>query len=237
MSAGGGEMRGFVFAVVFIVIFSALIASIPVGFQGTEDTVELQIPVDPSILTDFTDAETYNKTDFTQIASLWVYEYNLASRDWIAATDGTTFELAAKVYAWIFWLGQIDLVKFKSPNGVDRGTTLSFTEIDADSDDGAVRYSMTFSGSGAAAGSLVTYYNTTSHATASDAWDSAELYFLHGVGIESSATNDIGALIISLLLLQLPDVPPLIGMFLAVPIWACIVFVLWFIIKEMIPFL
>ena len=81
------------------------------------------------------------------------------------------------------------------------------------------------------------YYNTTTYATASLAWDADALYFLHGVGIESTATNDIGALIISLLLLQLPEVPPLIAVFLAVPIWACIVYVLWFIIKEMIPFL
>ena len=230
-------MRGFVFAVVFIVIFGALLASIPVGFQGTGDTIDLIIPVDPSILTDFTDAETYQKDNFTLVGSVYIYEYNLANRDWIAATDEITFELAAKVYLWFLWLGQIDQVKFTSPDGVDRGTDISFADIDLDSDDGAVRYSMQFTASGAAAGALVCYYNTTTHATASDAWDADGLYFLHGVGIESSATNDIGALIISLLLLQLPEVPPLIGMFLAVPIWACIVYVLWFIIKEMIPFL
>ena len=236
MSAGGGEMRGFVFAVVFIIIFGALIASIPVGFQGSGETIEPIIPVDPSILTDFTDAETYQKDNFTE-AGVFFYEYNLADRDWIAGTDEIAFELAAKVYLWFLWLGQVDAVKFKSPNGADRGTDISFVDIDSDSDDGAVRYSLTFSESGAAAGALVIYYNTTTHATASDAWDADALYFLHGVGIESSATNNIGALIISLLLLQLPEVPPLIGMFLAVPIWACIVFVLWFIIKEMIPFL
>ena len=230
-------MRGFVFAVVFIIIFGALVASIPLGFQGRGDTVELIVPVDPSILTDFTDAETYQKDNFTLVGSVYVYEYNLANRDWIAGTDEIAFALAAKVYLWFLWLGQVDQVKFTSPNGVDRGTDISFAEIDSDSDDGAVRYSMQFTSSGSAAGALVCYYNTTTYATASLAWDADALYFLHGVGIESTATNDIGALIISLLLLQLPEVPPLIAVFLAVPIWACIVFVLWFIIKEMIPFL
>lgn len=195
------------------------------------------IPVDPSILTDFTDYENYTASAFTELpAGYFSYQYNLADRDWIAATDEVAFELSAKVYLWFLWLGQIDLVKFTSPKGGDRGTQLSFTEIDSDADDGAVRYSMQFTTSGKAAGALVLYWNTTTYATSSDAWDNDKLYFLHGVGIESTATNDIGALIISLLLLRLPEVPPLVNILLAVPIWACIIYVLWFIIKEMIPF-
>ena len=69
-----------------------------------------------------------------------------------------------------------------------------------------------------------------------DAWDNDVLILLHGLGIEDTATANIGALIISLLLLQLPEVPTLINIFIAVPIWACIVYVIWYIIKEMIPF-
>jgi len=238
MSSSGGEMRGFVFAVVFIFVFSALLASIPVGFQGTGETVQPIIPVDPSILTDFTDHANYTKTDFTEFpASVFVYEYNLANRDWLAATDEVTFGLAAKIYFFFLWLGQVDQVKFTSPDGVDRGADLSFANIDTDADDGAVRYSMQFTTSGQSAGAFVCYWNTTTYSNSSLAWDADALYMLHGVGIESTATNDIGALIISLLLLQLPEVPTLINIFLAVPVWACIVFVLWFIIKEMIPFL
>lgn len=229
-------MRGFVFAVCFIIVFSALLGSIPVGLQGVGETVQPVIPVDPSILTDFTDHENYNKTDFTETLGIFYYEYNLANRDWIAATDEIDFELAAKVYFFFLWLGQVDYCKFTSPDGVERGTVLSFVDIDSDADDGAVRYSMQFSTSGAAAGAFVCYWNTTTYSNSSLAWDAAELYMLHGVGIESTATNDIGALIISLLLLQLPEVPTLVNVFLAVPIWACIVYVLWFIIKEMIPF-
>jgi len=99
LSSSGGEMRGFVFAVVFIVVFSALVASIPVGFQGTGETVVPVVPVDPSILTDFTDYENYTKDAFTELPpGYFFYEYNLANRDWIAATDEVAFGLAAKVY-------------------------------------------------------------------------------------------------------------------------------------------
>ena len=230
-------MRGFVFAVVFIIVFSALIAAIPIGLQGVGDTVTPVIPVDPSILTDFTDYENYTASAFTELpAGYFFYEYNLADRDWIVATNEIAFELSAKVYFWFLWLGQIDQVKFTSPNSGDRGTQISFDEIDSDADDGSVRYSMQFTTSGKAAGALVLYWNTTTYDNSTLAWDNDELYMLHGVGIESTATNDIGALIISLLLLRLPEVPPLVNLFLAVPIWACIIYVLWFIIKEMIPF-
>jgi len=105
------------------------------------------------------------------------------------------------------WLGQVDEVKFMSPDGIDRGVDVSFTNIDSDADDGAVRYSMQFSTSGQSAGAFVFYWNTTTYSNSSLAWDADELYMLHGIGIESTATNDIGALIISLLLLQLPGVP------------------------------
>lgn len=229
-------MRGFVFAVVFIIVFSGLVAAIPVGLQGVGDEVQPLTPIDPSILTDFTDYENYTKSAFTEVAGYFVYEYNLASRDWIAGTDEVTFSLMAKVYFFFLWLGQVDVCKFMSPNGVDRGNEISFTNIDNDSDDGAVRYAITFTTSGKAAGAFVCYYNTTTYSGSSDAWDNDELYMLHGVGIETTATNDIGALIISLLLLRLPDVPILVNLFLAVPIWACIIYVLWYIIKEMIPF-
>lgn len=232
-------MRGFVFAVVFIVVFSALVASIPVGFQGTGETVVPVVPVDPSILTDFTDYENYTKSAFTELPpGYFFYEYaDLGGRDWIAATDEVTFGLAAKVYLWFLWLGQVDEVKFMSPDGIDRGVDVSFSDIDSDADEGAVRYSMQFSTSGAAAGAFVVYWNTTTYSNSSLAWDADALYMLHGIGIESTATNDIGALIISLLLLQLPGVPTIVNIFLAVPVWACIAYVLWFIIKEMIPFI
>ena len=99
------------------------------------------------------------------------------------------------------------------------------------------RQDLRFTVNGDSAGKLVVYWNVTAYPAIADAWMAGDLQLLHGMGIEDTATANIGALIISLLLLQLPGVPVLVNMFLAVPIWACIVFVLWFIIKEMIPFL
>ena len=232
-------MSGFVFSVIFIIIFSTLLSTIPAGLQGTADDPETVIPIDPDILTGFAEVENYSRPAFYTWSGAWLaYEYDdFGGRDWLCLTDENNFALAAKDYfLGLFWLGHTDPCKFASPNGTDRGTTLTHAEIATDAIDGTVRYSLQFTVYGGSAGSFIVYWNTTVYADPEDAWDNDVLYFLHGVGFENTATNNIGALIVSLLFLQLPNVPVLVNMFLAVPIWACIVFVLWFIIKEMIPF-
>lgn len=239
MSGSGGEMRGFVFAVIFIIVFSTMLVSVPAGLQGPDETPDTVIPIDPSIISGFAESENYTQSAFYPVAGSYWYEYDaLGSRDWVAGTDNATIiQLAAKIlFLGIFWFGQIDSCEFTTQDGEDRGIQLSFSEIDADSTDGAVRYSLDLTTSGDSGGSFVAYWNTTAHANSVDAWLADELYLIHGVGIAETATANIGALIVSLLFLQLPDVPVLINAFIAVPVWACVLFVLWFIIKEMIPF-
>jgi len=235
--SSGSEQRGFVFSVVFIVIFSALLASIPAGFQGSGEEPDTIIPIDPNLLTGFADSEDYDPTDYTG-GAVKVHDYdNFGGHDWRSLTDDDTFlTLGAKVYFVWFWFGDIDSCKFESPDGINRGTQLDFDEIDADDTDGdyAVRYSLTLEDTGDSAGSFVVYWNGT--ASVNDAWDADDVYLLHGVGIDTTATTNVAALLVSLLFLQLPEVPTLINILLAAPIWACIVFVLWYVVKEMIPF-
>ena len=236
--AEGGEMRGFVFSLIFIIVFSTLLASVPVGLQGIGASPDTVVPIDPNLVTGFSDTANYTPAVLPTPPPIETYTYeDLGGRDWIAGMDLTSLYIYAKVLVWDFlWLGQTDNCKFIAPSGTDRGNALALSEIETDDEEGAVRYSMQFIESGDSAGSLVIYWNITEYPVFQDAWDAEEVYLLHGVGIDTSATTNIGALIVSLLFLQLPGVPVLVNMFLAVPIWACIVFVLWFIIKEMIPF-
>ena len=228
------EMRGFVFSVIFIIIFSGILSAVPVGLQGIGGSPDMVVPVDPSLITGFSATENYTKDAYT----LGLYEYSLGGRDWMAGhNDVVEVFLFAKIkILGILWLGATDQCKFISSDGVDRGETLTLTEMDTDDTDGSHRYDLKYTDSGDSAGKLVVYWNTTAYPAIADAWNAGDLHLLHGMGIEDTATTNIGALIVSLLLIQLPDVPVLVNMFLAVPIWACIVFVLWFIIKEMIPF-
>ena len=233
------EQYGFVFAVTFIILFSVLLTTIPVDFQGLGETPDMLIPLEPSTVTGFSDYEDYQKSNFSTVGSLLYFEYNdLAGRNWKCEFADSAFSLGAKIfYGGFIFLGTVDSVKFTSTEGVNRDNTLSFTEIDADADDGVIRYNLQYYANGASAGGLVFYWNITTYGNSSSAaWAANALFIVHGVGIADTARGDAGALLIQLLFLQLPEVPLLVNILLITPIWACIVFVLWFIIKESIPF-
>jgi len=234
------EHYGFVVAVSFIIIFTGLVVAIPSDLQGLEDTVDIVIPVDPSLVTDFTDYEDFQKSDFSGVTGLYYwYDGNSDSMGYDFECDyysgSNYFWVGAKVY-WggFLWLGAYDSVVWKSDNNTIY-TTITFDDIDNDATDGSVRYELTFSGSGKSAGAFIFYYNTTTYSDASSAWTADALFLVHGIGF--TANNDIASLLIGLLFLQLPDVPPMINLLLATFLWASVVYVLWFIIKSMIPLL
>ena len=231
------EMRTFVFAVTFIIIFSAIITTIPIGLQGQGATATEVNTVNPNLLTDFADTKEFDKTDFSAYITWVHYVYDLpvggATYDCSFITD--YFGLGVHTLFIGLWLGGIEYINFISENGTNYGTTVSFDDIDNDADDGAVRYSLQYADSGNSAGGFVFYWNTTTYTGSSDAWDSSELFLLHGVGM--TADTNIASLLIQLLFLQLPDMPILINLILIIPIWASIIYLLWFIIISMIPFL
>lgn len=227
------EQRGFTFSLAFIVIFSALLATIPAGLQGPGESGEMVTPIDPNLISDFSDSVDFNRSDFV----VYKYYYDLGSRSWLCQTDDAGFYLWAKVLVGgILWLGGLESCTFKANDGSTRGEYLSIDEIEADAIDGTVRYDLEFTVSGNDAGGFVAYWNTTLYADPQTAWNNNKLQLLHGVGIESSATSNIVSLVVGLLFLQLPDVPLLINVLIAVPIWATIVYILWYVIKETIPF-
>ena len=230
------ELRTFVFAVSFIVLFGALLSSVPVDFQGQEELNDLPFtPIDPTLLTDFSDSEAWNTTDYSPWLTLEIYEYNLNSRDWISGTNGTAFDLNAKIYWVSLWLGQLDAIRFTNSEGKDSSYSVTFAEMEADAEDGIARYTLTYWDSGNSAGGFIFYWNTTLYTDPSDAWDNDALYFLHGVGI--TADTNIVNLLLALLFLQLPQVPFLISVLLATTVWSMIIYLLWVIIITMIPFL
>jgi len=239
------EQYGFVVAVSFIILFSVLLATVPADFQGPEETPDMITPLDPSIITGFSDSVDYEKANFTINGLLYYYAYPavFAGREWVMFHAGSEFFLGAKIiYGGILWLGQYEFVKFTSSAGANRGDHLSFAEMNADATDGVIRYELQYVDAGTSAGGFVVYWNSSVYADSEDAWTLGNsalhetLYLLHGVGIQETANTNIGSLLISLLFLQIPEVPLLVNILLVTPLWASIIFVLWYVIKEMIPF-
>lgn len=226
------EMKGFMFCVLYIIVFSAILSTVPAGLYGQGETAETIVPIDPSLVTGFAESQEIHRDNYTG----GIFEYTMNSRQWISESTASVVALVAKKLVFGFWLGGLDICDFINPDNTNRGLTLAWTEITADAENGAVRYNLQFD-NGDAAGYFVCYWNSTAYDNATQAWNNYELYFIHGIGFDTSATNNIGALLVSVLTLQVPEVPTLLGTLLAGPMWVCIIFVLWYVIKEMIPFL
>ena len=229
------EQRAFVFAVTYIIIFSAFVGSIPVDFQGRGGTVDTLIPINPNILSAFALDEQFDKTDFGGIGSLF-YVYEIAPTTFECTLLSGEFLLVAHTLFVGIWLGGISRINFISTNGTNYGQAVAFADLVNDAEDGVVHYALRYDDNGNSAGGFVFYWNTTTYSNdPSLAWDNDELYLLHGVGI--TANTDIASLLLSLMFLQLPEVPTLVNAIIVTPMWVSIIFVLWFIIKSMIPLL
>jgi len=178
------EQRTFVFAVTFIIVFATLVSTIPVGLQGQGGTGDSVTPVNPNLLTDFAETEEYDKTDFSGSPLNYVYDLPaVAGTTFGCVFSADTFILGAHTLFLGIWLGGYNWANFISENGTNHGSSVSFTDIDNDAEDGAVRYTLQYEDTGTSAGGFVFYWNTTTYSDSSDAWDSSELQILHGVGL------------------------------------------------------
>jgi hypothetical protein len=180
-------MRGFVFALTFIVIFSVLLSTIPTGLQGQGETPDMITPLDPSIISDFDESANYTKA---ALSAYGQYVYALGTRDWVFSEYTGTMQLGAKVLVGgVLWLGQLDSCKFISPSGEDHGYVLQIADIATDASNGTVRYSLQSVGSGNSMGGFVVYWNTTTYSGPADAWTNEELYLLHGIGFADTSSS------------------------------------------------
>jgi len=110
-----------------------------------------------------------------------------------------------------------------SAEGIDRETYLDITEIDEDWDTEIDASEYTVSCSHFTMKSWISY-NTTLYNSTLYAWDNDDLHILFAIDFEELGSRwDIFSLITGVLFLQLPDVHPLLNMFIAIPLWICIV--------------
>jgi len=230
------EHYGFVFAVTFIIIFSALVATIPINLQGQGANPDIVTPINPNLLTDFAETEEFNQTDFGGVL-YYYFEYELPDgiTTWECVFTTDRFNVGAHALFLGIWLGGYNWVNFIADDGTNYGLAVSFTDIDNDAEDGVVRYTLQYEDTGNSAGGFIFYYNTTTYSDSEDAWDNDELILLHGIGLTTD--TNIASLLLSLLFLQIPEVPFLVNVILVTPLWASIIYVAWFIIKSMIPLL
>lgn len=227
------EMRGFVFSLIFIVVFAGLLIAVPIGLNGAGTTPEELTPLDPNFVLGYANTENFSTSDFSSGGLLRLeYQYVLNSATWIMVFYEPAGPFTLYIATWFSY----EFMNFVSLDSTTQTDELNFYDINDNAVNGQVVFKLISVTTGKSHGELVIWWNTTLYTGASDAWNNNALYFVHGQGFDEGATSDMGALLLNLLTLQLPNVPILVNLLLATPIWATMIYVIWYVVKEMIPF-
>lgn len=229
------ESKTFTFLAFMVLLFTALLASAPSVFV-TSSPENPTIPnVNSQYLVGFSVTEEYNATYFTFPDGYGYYDYDLGGYSWrVMWTDGYGFSLGVKQLLFGFlWLGWIEWCTF-SFKGSARGLYISYAEINADNEDGTVKYDIAHSGGG---GGLIFGWDVDTYPDCQDAWDNDELVLIHGLGISDSAPQNVVSLLLSLIFFSNPDIPFLINVVLISPFVLLGAYLIFYIIIKVTPFL
>lgn len=223
------EMKTFAFVVSFLLIYSAFLSTVPPGLLV--DTYENPIiaDVNPQLLVGFNESVQYNSTSYTGN----YYGYELGGYEWASWESVTSYKMGVKAIVWAIWVSTA-LNDFVNEEGENRGTELTFVEMQEDSDNGTVRYDAVnrFVSSG-----VVFYWNTNDYTYAWEAWGNDSLQVIHGIGASAESPQNALSLVLGMLTFSIPGIPFLLQVLLSSPIYASILYLIWFFIKEVIPFL
>ena len=222
------EMKNFAVVVSVLLIYSALLGTMPAGFMtATYETPELA-DIDPQLIVGFENYVTMNSTNFTAGG----VDYDFGGHGWTAQVINGIFSLFYRTQFLIFipvYTGTT--LTFES---FDRGDFLTWETIYTDSEDGLARYTAKCP---QLTSGLVFTWNTTDYTYPWDAWGNGSLIIVHGVGANiANAPLDVLSLLLAMLTYSVADIPPLLQVLLNSPIYASVLFLVWFIIKEVIPF-
>ncbi len=221
------EMRGFVVAVSFLLIYSTLLGTVPAGFLTVTYEPPTLSPIDPQLISGFDGFVMMNSTNFTAGG----VDYGFGGHLWTAIAADSTFTLFYRQV--IFFVIPVYTVNDMSFETFARGTSLTWITILEDSDNGTARYSAVcpFATSG-----LVFVWNVTDYVYPWEAWGNGSLTVVHGIGADAYAPQNALSLVLAMLTFSVPEIPVILQVLLNTPIYAMVAYLVWFLIKEVIPF-
>ena len=194
----------------FLLIYSALLGTIPAGFMtATYETPELA-DIDPQLIVGFENYVMYNSTNFTAGG----LDYEFGGHLWTTISADGTITLFYRTILLLI-IPVYTPVTYSFEGGYDRGDSLTWVTINEDSEDGIARYSVKCP---QVTSGLVFMWNTTDYEYAWDAWGNDSLMIVHGVGADvANAPLDVLSLLFAMLTYSVADIPPLLQVFLNSP--------------------
>jgi hypothetical protein len=245
----GNEVRPLVVAISFIATFATLVGYIPTGFWLTDTDYRLPDVPDyfdsTEILSyNFTGTENFNIThdaSGTFIHSFTIGGWNIRFRSQDLGSTGSSYLQAYTYdYWWIFeWNYEffywVDSQGRKVTTYPTADPSISWSKLDEIySELGTLKF--TWQNSKVRV-TLWIGFNETKYTKPSDALDNNEASILCGITFDQVNTSvNAWTLIGMLLFFQMPSIHPAINFIIAVPFWACIIYLVYVLILKAIPF-
>mgnify|MGYP000185597529 CR=1 FL=1 len=238
--AGSGELKGLILVTTFLVTVFLVIGYIPGEFYtASEELLSAQVPEYFEGIDIQNYAETYNTSIGTSTAYIEIKfgGHDITIYGQLAGIDMLAFEHVGWWGGfWRYTLGWFDF----HIKGIDLKGKRTPEELDSDWDQyanehGILKYSMYYEGGPKF--DLYISFNTTKYSKPSEAWQYNELYILMGIGFDQTVTTmNAWNVISALLFFKMPDIHPLLNLFIALPIWVCIAYLVYVLILKAIPF-
>jgi len=228
----------YIFVISFLGVFFILIASIPPqliteGYEG--ETISYSIPTGKWASADILELGWYDNGTLKEGETLFLYLPNTGdSQIDLTVNWNPDYSIRISHTFLIWWI-------FPSAHYVYTSDTIedhfSYDYVESFFDE-ATNIS-SFKGQ-CEHGTLYYIYvsfNITEYSSLLDAWNNHEIEIMIGVRLEETlAKFNAWSLIGSLLTFSMPQIHPVLNMIIAIPIWACIIYLLYRLILLAIPF-
>lgn len=244
-----GELSGLIVVVSFLSCFAIMTTFIPPQFFTYSEITLPNVPeyfegIDIQAFAEHK-VLSFNETDGGlgwEFTFEWLKDIDIGGHDfdlcftranYTQNPSGMRVYMVHHWYEWIFF-GHHDYMEWKNNQRRSYGTELTGSNLNSEYLSGNMEFTVS---SSSFTVSAVFGFNETLYSLPTDAWNHYDLHIFVGIDFESvSTTINAWTLIANLLFFQMIDVHPYLNMLLAIPLWACIGYLVYVLILKAIPF-
>ena len=237
------EMKSFVVVVSFLILSGFVLGFLPTSIftPSVIGSVPPESNFNPSVLAGYAVTDTFkaNTTEFDGLpySGALTRRYTLNEIPFLMASyvDFAQFRIGVQTY-FLFIPWGVEWGSWQHiSTGTPRGEVLTIEAIQDDYESSGlpVRYRVTTI---QGASDILFSWNTSAYSTVALAVASSELWILHGAGINNTI-GSINALsmLLSILTFRAPNINPVINIFIAVPIYAAVGWLLLSLYEKLNP--
>lgn len=232
------ELRGLITVVSFLGVLSILFALIPSQFYTAAQGRQINLPdeFDAIDIQSFADSENFTidfdgGIDYVRdfVLGGWNIYFRVFNVDeTIVTAHYASFWIVRWSYHFADW--------YDAASAINYGSVLTYTELNSvwDGESDIIVFNAK---TDQTQWRVYFWWNLTDYDTPSDALNNDAMGVVYLIGFDQiNTTVNAWTLVSMLLFFQMPDVHPAINAIIAIPLWACVAYLVYVLILKAIPF-